>query len=354
MTVRELLRLENLPVYQNKMFDSSVAARACPRGDVLLAQDEASGLVSNVAFDPSKLEYDESYQNEQGNSSAFQSHLSVVLATINRHFRSAHILEIGCGKGAFLDLLRRDGHDAFGVDPAYEGDASHIVKAAFLPGLGIRGDAIVMRHVLEHIPQPLAFLDTVRQANGDQGTIYIEVPCLDWILLKRAWFDVFYEHVNYFRLADFGRMFANVRESGHLFGGQYIYAVAELASLRDPTQSGPSEPVAVPEDFFRSIDRCLTDSATSSQRVVWGGAAKGVMFSHHMLARGLVLDFVIDINPAKQGKFLAATGLPVLSPKVGLSRLDRGADIFIMNSNYLCEIQAMAGPGFNYISMDRT
>jgi hypothetical protein len=354
MSARALLQLENLPVYQNKMFDTAAAARACPRGEVLLAQDAVTGLVSNIAFDPGKLDYDQSYQNEQGHSQAFQGHLSEVLATIDRHFRSASIVEIGCGKGAFLDQLRLHGHDARGVDPAYEGDAPYIIKAPFEPGLGIRGDAIVMRHVLEHIPQPLAFLDTVRQANGNQGMIYIEVPCLDWILRKRAWFDVFYEHVNYFRLADFDRMFGAVRESGHLFGGQYLYAVAELASLRDPALSGPDVSVSMPEDFFASLERCAIRSATAPQRVVWGGAAKGVMFSHHMLARGLSLDFVIDINPAKQGKFLAASGLPVLSPQAGLAQLGRDADIFVMNSNYLDEIQAMAGPDFNYIPVDKT
>ena len=355
MNMRKLLRLENLPVYQNKMFDTAIAARACPCGDVFLAQNAASGLVSNLSFDPSKLDYDDSYQNEQGHSSAFQDHVSEVLAIIDRQFRSANILEIGCGKGAFLDHLRRAGHDAWGVDPAYEGDAPHIVKAAFEPGLGIRRDAIVMRHVLEHIPHPLDFLNTVRKANGDQGIIYIEVPCFDWILRKRAWFDVFYEHVNYFRLVDFGRMFGTVHELGHLFGGQYLYVVAELSSLRDPALSGPTEDLAMPGDFFGSIVRCLTESVTPPpQRVVWGGAAKGVMFAHHMLALGLALDFVIDINPAKQGKFLASSGLPVISPQEGLARLDRGADIFVMNSNYLSEIQVMVGPDFNYIPVDRT
>jgi SAM-dependent methyltransferase len=351
MKLRELLRLENVPVYQNKTFDTVTAACSCPRGDVLLAQDEDSGLVSNVAFDAAKLNYDASYQNEQGHSLAFQEHLSEVLATIDRQFRSARILEIGCGKGAFLDQLRQDGHDAWGVDPAYEGDAQYIVKAPFEPGLGIRGDAIVMRHVLEHIPRPLAFLDSIRQTNGNRGKIYIEVPCLDWILRKRAWFDVFYEHVNYFRLADFDRMFGAVRESGHLFGGQYLYAVADLASLRNPAQEGATERVDVPADFFASIDSCVTRSA-APQRVVWGGAAKGVMFSHHVLARGLCLDFVIDINPAKQGKFLAACGLPVVAPQEGLQRLHRDADIFVMNTNYLNEIRTMAGPERHYVPVD--
>lgn len=353
MSARELLRLADVPVYQNKMFDTASAARACPRGDLVLAQDEASGLVSNIAFDPDKLDYDDSYQNEQGHSPAFQGHLSEVLATIDRQFRSARILEIGCGKGAFLEQLRLEGHDAWGVDPAYEGDAPYILKAAFEPGLDLRGDAIVMRHVLEHIPQPVGFLATALEANGGQGTIYIEVPCLDWILRKRAWFDVFYEHVNYFRLADFDRMFGKVHESGHLFGGQYLYAVADLASLRNPAGSGPAAAANMPGDFFASIDACLGESEAAPQRVVWGGAAKGVMFSHHTLARGLPLDFAIDINPAKQGKFLAGTGLAVLSPQEGLARMRPGADIFVMNSNYLDEIRTQAGPQFRYIPVDR-
>lgn len=350
----KLLRLKNLPVYQNKMFETAVAARACPRGEVLLTQDKDSGLVSNSAFDPDKLEYDDSYQNEQGHSPAFKGHLSEVLATIQRHFRTSRILEIGCGKGAFVDKLRANGHDAWGIDPAYEGDAPYIFKAAFEPGLDIRGDAIVMRHVLEHMPGPVAFLDKVRRANGGQGTIYIEVPCLDWILRRRAWFDICYEHVNYFRLTDFSRIFGTVRESGHLFGGQYLYAVAELSSLRTPTNSDPTDQVVLPQDFCGSIDRDLARSATAPQRVVWGGAAKGVMFSHHVMARGLELDFAIDINPAKQGKFLAGSGLPVLAPEAGLAKLTKGADIFVMNSNYLGEIRTLAGSHFNFIALDST
>jgi hypothetical protein len=62
----------------------------------------------------------------------------------------------------------------------------------------------------------------------------------------------------------------------------------------------------------------------------------------------------IDINPAKQGKFLAGSGLAVLSPQEGLSRMQPGADVFVMNSNYLEEIRALGGPHFRYIPVDRS
>jgi SAM-dependent methyltransferase len=350
---RELLRLEAIPAYQNKMFDSLEAARHCPTGDVVLVQDMQSGLVFNDSYDPDKLSYDETYQNEQALSPVFRRHIDAVLEKIDRRFSGKQILEIGCGKGTFLDLLRQRGHDAIGVDPAYEGDAPYIHKHHFDDSLDIQAGGIILRHVLEHIPQPLEFLRSVAVANGGQGQIYIEVPCLDWIMRHKAWFDIFYEHVNYFRLSDFKRMFGKVSEAGHLFGEQYIYVIADLDSLRSPSEVGTPEAVAFPENFFREFDELAGAASTARSRAVWGAAAKGVMFSHHLSKRGVSLDFAIDINPAKQGKYLAGSALPVLAPEHGLARLASGDDVFVMNSNYIDEISALGGNGLNYIPADR-
>lgn len=353
MSARTLLTLTDLPVYQNKMFATAEQATRCPRGDMQLVQDDDSGLVHNAAFDPDLLSYDESYQNEQGHSDAFRQHLETVLDLIGRHFATSTIVEVGCGKGAFLQLLRQRGHDASGIDPAYEGDADYITRAHFEPGTGLRADAIVMRHTLEHIPDPLRFLQTVRNANAGSGLIYIEVPCLDWILTHKAWFDIFYEHVNYFRLSDFDRMFGRVIESGRLFGGQYLYAFADLGSLKDPAGLGKSPEVSIPADFFNGIDAAAKKADDATRSAIWGGAAKGVMFAHHAQSRSVRLDFAIDINPAKQSLYLAGTGLQVLSPTLGLKRLAAGDNILVMNSNYLPEITSLGGKFLNYITVDQ-
>ena len=64
-----------------------------------------------------------------------------------------------------------------------------------------------------------------------------------------------------------------------------------------------------------------------------------------MAARGNPLDSVIDINPAKQGRYLPATGLRVQSPGRGDGALCRpGADMFVMNTNYLDEIRGIDEP----------
>jgi hypothetical protein len=61
---------------------------------------------------------------------------------------------------------------------------------------------------------------------------------------------------------------------------------------------------------------------------------------------------IIDINPAKQGKFTAGTGLRVHSPEEALAVLRPGTDIYIMNSNYLSEIIRESHNQFNYIEVD--
>jgi SAM-dependent methyltransferase len=349
MTHLELYRANALPVLQNTTFATHAEARQSVTGDVQLVEDQATGLVHNAAFDDALLKYDENYQNEQSCSGRFQQHLRDVSSIIARHFRDKRLIEIGCGKGYYLEQLRRDGFDVTGIDPAYEGDSPHVVKALFEPGLGLVGDAIVLRHVLEHIQDPVAFLSEIARSNGGRGLIYIEVPCLDWICRQRAWFDIFYEHVNYFRLTDFDRMFGTVVDSGRVFGGQYLYVVADLASVRKP-QIAQEDRVQFPADFLRGRDQFC--ALPAGKKAVWGAASKGVIFSIHMEQLGVELDCAIDINPVKQGRFLPTSGLRVTSPEDAMQRLPDGSTVFVMNSNYLDEIVAMSGNRYDYIAVE--
>src|SRR5690606_23338008 len=97
------------------------------------------------------------------------------------NFSESDIIEVGCGKGVFIDYLRRRQFAVTGIDPSYTGEDPAIQKRLFVPGLGLRANGIVLRHVLEHIEDPVAFLTAIAQANGGAGKIYIEVPCYDWI-----------------------------------------------------------------------------------------------------------------------------------------------------------------------------
>lgn len=348
----ELYRAVGLPVLQNRTFADAEQARASGRADMLLVQDACSGLIFNQAFDADKLSYDADYQNEQAHSAEFQRHLNDVEAILARHFKSLNLIEVGCGKGYFLERLRESGYAITGIDPSYEGDNPAVIKAPFTRELGLAADAIVLRHVLEHISDPLAFLAEIAAANHC-GQIYIEVPCFDWILEHKAWFDLFYEHVNYFRLDDLRRLFGTVHEAGHLFGGQYLYIVADLASLGGaPTEPAPR--LEFPEDFTASLERAVGIIRASGSRGagIWGASSKGVIYSLFLQRAGMTVDHVVDINPSKQGRYLPLSGLRVSSPQEALDSLPAGANLFVMNSNYLDEIKRMTTGRYVYHAVD--
>lgn len=342
---RELYRIDGLPIFQNRMHDSRDDARACPRGDVRLVEDLDSGLIYNASFDPAVMVYDENYQNEQAMSPMFMDHLEKMARMTGELLGHENLLEIGCGKGRFLDMLLDRGFDVSGVDPTYEGDHPRVIKEYFSSDLGLQGNGLILRHVLEHIQDPVGFLDTVRIANGNSGRIYIEVPCFDWICEQRNWFDIFYEHVNYFRLSDFKRMFGEIHLATHVFGGQYLCVVAELSSLRKPVYI-ESERAVFPGDFTRNMPTGDTNGSAAS--VIWGGASKGVLFSLLSERAGSPVSAVIDINPAKQGKYLPASGIRVSRPDEVLPELRDGTTIHVMNPNYLDEIREMSANRFTY------
>lgn len=341
-----------MPVFQNRMYPTAEEAKSCVTGDIVLVQDLQTGLIYNREFNSSLVIYDCDYQNEQANSAAFRKHLDDVVSLIQTHLSGKSLIEVGCGKGGFLEQLSSLGFSITGMDPAYEGDNPAIRAEFFTVKSEAHADGVILRHVLEHIPDPVSFLADIRDANGGGGLIYIEVPCFDWILENHSWFDVFYEHVNYFRISDFHRMFGRVVAAKHSFGGQYLSILADLSSLREPRCDEP--PIIFPENFTdaarQHAERLKEISTTPS--VIWGGASKGVIFAIHMERHGALVEAIVDINPAKQGKYVAVTGMRIESPEDMLKRLPNGIDIIIMNPNYVGEIREQTENRYHYRTTD--
>lgn len=346
----ELYQVNDLPVFQNKMYSNVSEAKNCVKGNVSLVQNLDTGLIYNQDFDPNLMVYDSNYQNEQAHSTVFKSHLNDVKRIIDRCFIRKEFIEVGCGKAYFLEHMASNGYNVIGFDPTYEGNNENILKQYFDPSSTKKSTGIVLRHVLEHVQDPYNFLKLIAESNNNQGYIYIEVPCFDWICEHKAWFDIFYEHVNYFRQADFHRMFGKVIESGNIFGGQYLYVVADLATLRPPIIT-KKDYFHFPSNFLSAFDG-LAQEAKGQTNVVWGGASKGVIFSLFLQRANIEIEYIIDINPAKQNKFIGATGLKISSPQYVINHLKKVLNIYVMNSNYMNEIREMTNNQFNYIKVD--
>jgi SAM-dependent methyltransferase len=332
-----------MPVLQNRVYSTRREAIDCPKGDIRIVENQETGVIYNAAFDPRLVTYDQNYNNEQGHSPSFKEHLEQVAEVVERALSREKLIEVGCGKGLFLEMLLERGIDVTGMDPSYDGTNPRVIKKYFEPGIiDTPARGLILRHVLEHVPGPFEFLSQLRDTNGGGGLIYIEVPCLDWIIKKRAWFDIFYEHVNYFRLIDFDRMFGKVIHKGRCFGDQYLYVIADLESLRAPVFA-PFNPVNFPADFLNGLT--AKDHTRAS---VWGAASKGVIYSLLRERAGYPVKAIIDLNPAKQGKYLPGTGIKVMSPNDAMMLLPKGDTITVMNPNYLGEIKRISNHKFKY------
>lgn len=330
---------ERVPVFQNKVYKTVDEAKKAASGNVTLSQSKTSGFVFNSSFDSSLMDYDENYQNEQGNSIIFQNHLVEVLNKLkNFGIQDKKIIEIGCGKGVFFKMLQQGGFNCWGYDPTYEGDDPKIIKEYFSEANNdINADVIIMRHTLEHIPNPFSFIHEIAKANDYKGMLYVEVPTFDWILKKEAFWDIFFEHCNYFTENSLASMFDSAL-TGDLFGGQYIYLWADLAKLRSEIPQQIFEPIP-PLVFTNAIKKYEKIILDNSSIAIWGAGAKGSTFLNLLDAKVEKVKYVIDINPIKQNKFIACTSHPIYGPNyLDIVSVE---NILVMNENYISEIKSI-------------
>ncbi|QNJ16009.1 methyltransferase domain protein [Synechococcus sp. A18-40] len=342
-----LYRSAGIPAMQNKLYPNKAEALKAPSASLELAQDK-TGLVFNRCFDPAVVTYDESYQNDQGYSSQFQEHLIEISGLCRRYLNGQHklVVDVGCGKGGFVELLRSQGVNALGYDNAYQGSSPYIRKSFFSKDSHDQGDLLTLRHVLEHVLSPWQFLEGIAAANEYKGLLYVEVPDLEWILKNHAYFDLFHEHVNYFRAEDFSRRFGEgVVFQCNSFGGQYLSVVINLECVRDcgKMSQKPEDIVGLQSAFSQLSayeDQAYDSFPDSHEVVIWGAASKGVIFAAKAPpAIKSKMAYAIDINPRKQGHFMPISGVEVLGAEEGVSRLDPSSLLVIMNPNYEQEIR---------------
>jgi SAM-dependent methyltransferase len=329
----------DIPVFQNKVYKTVIEAENAMTGNVKLAMCQHCGFVFNTDFDHTMMNYDEQYQNEQAHSAYFQKYLGELINLLTeKKFHKKKIIEIGCGKGFFLEMLLESGFDVVGFDPAYGGEKSYVIKDYYSDKYAyLDADLIILRHTLEHIQEPLQFLTAIADSARPDAKIFIEVPSFEWILNQNAFWDIFHEHCNYFTVQSIANLFQN-SEQGLLFNDQYMYLIADLKDLRK--QVTPSE-VQFPDlkasrllELYKFYNEFVRNHPGL---MVWGAGAKGVTFANLTDPERKYISNLVDISPEKQGRYIARAGHFIISP-VQLTG-NKAGEILVMNDNYYHEIE---------------
>jgi SAM-dependent methyltransferase len=354
------LMRRGVPVFQNVLLPTERAARGIARGDLEMCACPTCGFVFNAVYDPALVAYGPSYENCQDHSPAFIAYLDQLAEYLvaGCGVTAGRVVEIGCGKGTFLRKLVTHSlsqSEGVGYDPSFTtptaelGGRLRFVPDFYGPGTALPADAVVCRHVIEHLPEPLELLRTVRAAVGASGETraYFETPCAEWILRNRVMWDFFYEHCSVFtppsiRLALERSGFA-VRTVRHVFGEQYLWAEGGTTGSVHSRAADGSAVVRLARAFaaeererLAGWRRLLTELCPRGAVYAWGAGAKGVTFCNLADPDASRLAGVVDVNPNKQGKFLPGTGHPIVPPEA----VAGAAAVLVFNPNYLSEIRA--------------
>jgi hypothetical protein len=356
---------EREPTNSCLLLDTAEEARTYPTGSLRLGLCAACGFVANTAFDPALAEYSPRYEETQAFSGRFVDFASdLARRWVDRYdLAGGTVVEIGCGKGEFLELLIRAGVGrATGIDPGLHPERlDPAVAERITPVVGrfddaygdLVGDAVICRHTLEHIAPVAEFMRTVRRAIGDRRPIVLfELPDVERVLHEAAFWDVYYEHCSYFTQGSLARLFRatgfEVLDVSLDYDDQYILVEAVPADA--PTGAHPEAPddvdaltgavdkfadrVSETLAFWRSY---LTGIRRGGGRaVVWGAGSKGVSFLTN-LGPEPGIELAVDVNPYKQGRFIAGTGQEIVLPEA--LRSYRPETVVLMNPIYAGEVR---------------
>jgi len=342
--------LPNAPL-QNKMQAQSL-------GPIRLRLNTLLNFLENDAFDSNLIKYDENYENSQANSPKFINHMQFVLSRLKTIMsKNSTIVEVGCGKGDFVAMIEVDGYfKVKGYDASYEGNNKSIERRYLNSSDKINADLVVLRHVLEHVPNPYNFLTMLKTIFGD-AKIYIEVPNYDWIVENKTFFDITYEHVNYFSQHALKTLFErSTTEHGLLFDDQYQYVISELSSLNfefSCNYHSSNWKYISFNDLFPNIEEDIEhfeNEAKGKNVFLWGAATKGCIFLTHCANKNRLIDrirFVIDQNPKKIGKYLPRSFLEIKSKEDFFKKAKPGDLLLISNPAYKdCKVSQI----LNFIS----
>lgn len=360
--VKGFFAIKEAPIFSLVTLASKDQALAVPRRDIELGFCPDCGFIFNRLFDTGIDYFTLGYEDQQGFSRTFMEYLTRISRELIEKYdlKGKTLLEIGCGKGDFINLLNQlAGGRGIGIDPAYEPGRQSNPDLTFFREFYARehgaldADFICCRHTLEHIYHTRDFLQLIRDSLGPQRkpVIFFEIPQVSRILEVSAFWDIYYEHCSYFSPGSLGRLFRStgfeILDMRLDYSDQYLLIEAIPADLPSqktfPIEESIAEQQQRIERFRTRIQEQLGQwrkrleqlKAAGRKVVVWGGGSKSVGFLTNFADLRLI-EYVVDINPHMENNYIPGIGSRYVQPRF-LADYQPDA-VIIMNGVYQKEI----------------
>jgi SAM-dependent methyltransferase len=310
---------------------SSEVARGMPRYPQDFVQCPQCTHVWNRSFTYDSIPYENNPNRMFNKGGIWRGHLSMTRdRLLARLPREPVVVDIGCGEGHFVRGLAEacDGLGRFvGFDPNVTGETGRGVEfhARYFEPLAdmavFRPDAVIIRHVLEHLTDPANFLNQLAWGASMVGKpcwLFAEMPCIDRVFWTNRLADFFYEHPSHFTTLSFRtlmRQAGEVAELAHGYDGEVIFALVKLEIPAAARQCADrTSAFARQSESSRSTIRSQMDALAQSGKsvAIWGGTGKAAAFIHQFGADAMRFPLVVDSDAEKTGTFVPGTGQKIL------------------------------------------
>lgn len=287
-------------------------------------------------------------------STSWLQHAETYVACMATRFSlnaASHVVEIAANDGYLLQYFKSRGIPCLGIEPTAGTAAAARTKgieviedffgtrlAKSLVSQGRQADLVAANNVLAHVPDINDFVHGFRLLLKPSGVATFEFPHLLRLVAENQFDTIYHEHFSYLSLTAVSRVFElnglrvfDVEKLSTHGGSLRVFAqradmggqpfsprVQEL--LDQEIAAGMLSPAfysgfqlranRVKNDFVSF----LIESKRAGKKVAaYGAAAKGNTLLNYAGVRPDLLPYVVDRNPAKQGKFLPGSRIPIVA-----------------------------------------
>lgn len=263
----------------------------------------------------------------------------------------SHVLEVAANDGYLLQYVKARGIPCTGVEPTASTAAAARAKgipivqgffgvrlAEALVAQGKQANLTAANNVLAHVPDINDFVSGFARLLKPQGVATFEFPHLFKLIAENQFDTIYHEHFSYLSLTAVNRIFAtnglsvfDVEE--HPTHGGSLRVFAQRSDTGQHPRSAKIHELLQREDqagmstagyyagFQAKTDKVKNDflvfllEARRQRKTVvaYGAAAKGNTLMNYAGLRPDLISFVADRNPAKQGKYMPGSRIPIVS-----------------------------------------
>lgn len=323
--------------------------------------------------------FSESYAYFSSFSSSWLDHARTYVETMAGRFGlgpESQVVEIAANDGYLLQHVKAKGISCLGVEPtrstaeAARAKGIEIVEDFFgdalakdLVAKGWQADLAAANNVLAHVPDINDFVSGFARLLKPEGVATYEFPHLLNMVRENQFDTAYHEHYSYLSLTAVERIFAangltvfDVETTPWHGGSLRVFACrqdartrpvqASVARMRETEDKAGMRERSFYEDFQASAERVRNDFVEyliacrrkGLKVAAYGAAAKGNTLLNYGGVKPDLIAFVVDRNPAKQGRFLPGSRIPVVDEE--RLRAEKPDRVVILPWNIETEIRA--------------